>query len=358
MTVLRGAAALLAAVALAGIAHDAAAQLDPAAAESAAAEMARLYAMALEDDEMRSHLPDRLQMQMGKRPFMYEHTYYCWWGCVRDIRQVYVGFWDHEAYLRSIGEDTGAICARAYYDLVSRVGWLRDGAYWQIYLAGCSQFHSNLVDRDFAPLVEGISRECEMKVLEGWFVVAGGEFRRHGGLKGVDPPFAFEWHPHLHPDGSPASTERQFATFARVCLEDDSEIKWRVNQYTFEHSRIAEHPYAVPPEYDTTDPLGDWAETPGAREAREAGSRLAYLYGVAQESDEVRSRLPSAIQDAISLDVPEEYSVYFAGRVNVPAPNKYADLEASWFPLVYFVQVSDLDPTFCDYRPDLQTLCG
>jgi len=67
-------------MALAAMAHgapDAAAQDDAAAI---AAEMATLYGMALDNEEMRSHLPDRLQMQMGKRPFMYENLYYCWGG--------------------------------------------------------------------------------------------------------------------------------------------------------------------------------------------------------------------------------------------------------------------------------------
>jgi len=355
----RAAAALaaVAALALAAMAHgapDAAAQGDAAAV---AAEMAALYGMALEDDEMRSHLPDRLQMQMGKRPFMYEHTCHCWGPCFRDAKQRFEGFWDHEAYRRSIGEDMGAVCARAYYDFVSRVGWLRDGAYWGSYLYQCHGYHSDYVNRDFAPLVDDISRECEMKVTEGWFVVAGGEFRRHGGPLEGDPLLNKTTMiiPAVPAGAAPGPI---FPLFAEACLEGVSAVKTAVSSSSFLHHKISDRPYALPPEYDPKDPLGDWAETP---EARELGSRLAELYDAALESPEVRSRLPSEIQGAISLDVPETYYVDDAWPVEVPGSgNKYhphTHIRPEFFS-TYDVRVSDQDPQFCSYRPDLQALCG
>lgn len=328
-------------------------------AAATAAEMARLYAMALENDEMRSHLPDRLQMQMGKRPFMYEHTFYCWGGCIWDVKQRYKGFWDHEAYRRSVGEDRGAVCARAYYDLVSRVGWLRDGAYWLTYLKECSWIHSDIVNREFAPLVEGISRECEMRVIEGWFVVAGGEFIRHGGPVEGDPLFnGTTAITKLRPKGVPP--EPGFPLFAKACLEESSTIKTAASRHNVRHSEIHDHPYKHPPEYAPTDPLGDWAEAPEARAARELGSRLADLYGVAMGSAEVRSHLPSEVRDAISLDVPETYYVDDAMYTDVGGSNKYHPL-ALILPDIFTppeVLMSDMDPQFCRYRPDLHALCG
>lgn len=358
MTPRRGTAALAAAAALALVAAahgapDAAAQGD---ADAMAAEMARLYAMALESDEMRSHLPDRLQMQMGKSPFMYEHTYHCWGACVREPKQRYEGFWDHEAYRRSVGEDMGAICARAYYDFVSRVGWLRDGAYWPSYLHQCHGYHSGYVNNDFAPLLEGVTRECETRIIEGWFVVAGGEFRRHGGPLEGDPLFSSA--PAVRAAG--AAPGPGFPLFARACLEGEAS-GIALHLESFAHSTVSERPYALPPEYSPTDPLGDWAETPEAREARELGSRLAELYGAALESAEVRSRLPRGIQEAISLDVPETYYVDDAWAVTVPGSgNKYHPFTHILPDIftTYDVLVSDLDPQFCRYRPDLQALCG
>jgi len=354
------AAAAVVAMAMAALALGAPGAAAQGGAAAAANEMARLYGMALEDDEMRSHLPDRLQMQMGKRPFMYENLYYCWGGCMHDTRQSYEGFWDHEAYRRSIGEDMGAVCARAYYDFVARVGWLRDGAYWMIYLGQCHGYHSDYVNRDFAPLVGGISRECEMKVIEGWFVVAGGEFRRHGMPAEADRTFVLEKPPHIYPDGTRGPTELQFAYFTSECLEEDSGAKAVADKANFPHSDTLLKPHALPPEYSTTDPLGDWAETPEAREARELGSRLAELYEDALESAEVRSHLPRKIQDAISLDVPETYYVDDAWTVDIPGSgNKYHPL-AHIFPDSFssYVRVSHLDPQFCGHRPDLQALCG
>lgn len=352
--------ALAAAAALAILAHGApgaAAQGDAAIA----AEMVELYGMALDNDEMRSHLPDRLQMQMGKGPFMYEHTYHCWGGCMRDAKRVYEGFWDHEAYRRSVLEDRGAVCARAYYDFVARAGWLRDGAYWLIYMDECSRVHSDYVNREFAHLVDGISRECEMRVTEGWFVVAGGEFYRHGGPLEGDPLFnGTTAITPLRPAG--VAPEPGFPLFARACLEESSIIKRMVGRNTFNHSALSDNPHAIPPEYRPADPLGDWAEAPEAREARELGSRLAELYGMALDSAGVRSHLPREITEAISLDVPEGYYVrdaYFAPPgTSYPIPtgsNKYAPV---WLDGDYSVRVVGTKPTFCPDRPDLQALCG
>jgi len=295
-------------MALAAMAHgapDAAAQDDAAAI---AAEMATLYGMALDNEEMRSHLPDRLQMQMGKRPFMYENLYYCWGGCIRDTKQHYEGFWDHEAYRRSVGEDRGAVCARAYYDLVARVGWLRDGAYWGQYIDECSRVHSGIVNRLFMSLVDEINRECEMRVIEGWFVVAGGQFRRHGGPLEGDP--LFNGAAVIRPAG--VDPGPGFPLFGHACLGEDSTVKNVFRSGSYHHSKAPYLPYALPPEYDPTDALGDWAEAPEASKARELGSRLAELYGMALDSAEVRSHLPREITEAISLDVPESYYVHNA----------------------------------------------
>jgi len=365
MTPPRGAAVMAAAAALAvaALAHGtpgAGADQDSA---DAAAEMARLYAMALENDEMRSHLPDRLRMQMGKKPFMYEQRLYCWGGCVWDASRGYEGFWDHEAYRRSIGEDRGAVCARAYYDLVSRVGWLRDGAYWGPYMIECSGIHSDIVNRAFAPLVEGISHECEMKIIEGWFVVSGGEFRRHGAPAEADRPFVLERDPHIYPDGSHGPTELQFAYFTD-CLEGDSTIRTVAHRRGYPHSSAdPDSPYHFPPDYAPTDPLGDWAEAREAREARELGSRLAGLYGAALGSAEVRSHLPREIREAISLDVPERYLVFDAYHAPYDDPsdpflgsNKYDPIRDGRQD--YRALVTGTEPTFCNVRPDLQALCG
>jgi len=351
------AAAAVVAMAMAALALGAPGAAAQGGAAAAANEMARLYGMALEDDEMRSHLPDRLQMQMGKRPFMYENLYYCWGGCMHDTRQSYEGFWDHEAYRRTVGEDRGAVCARAYYDLVARVGWLRDGAYWSHYRDECSRVHSDIVNRLFMSLVDEISRECEMRIIEGWFVVAGGQFRRHGGSLEGDP--LFNGAAAIRPAG--VDPGPGFPLFGHACLGEDSTVKNVFRSGSYHHSEAPYLPYALPPEYEPTGALGDWAEAPEAREARELGSRLAELYEAALESAEMRSHLPREIQDALSLDVPETYYVDDAWAVVVPgSSNKYDPLTSIFpdSPLPPYVVVSDLDPQFCSYRPDLQALCG
>jgi len=262
----RGAAvvAAAAAMALAAMAHgapDAAAQDDAAAI---AAEMATLYGMALDNEEMRSHLPDRLQMQMGKRPFMYE---------------------------------------------------------------------------------------------KGWFVVAGGQFRRHGGPLEGDP--LFNGAAVIRPAG--VDPGPGFPLFGHACLGEDSTVKNVFRSGSYHHSKAPYLPYALPPEYDPTDALGDWAEAPEASKARELGSRLAELYGMALDSAEVRSHLPQEITEAISLDVPESYYVhnaYFAPLDPLDPPAESHKYDPPWKIGYYSARVDGSEPTFCTFRPDLQALCG
>jgi len=254
----------------------------------------------------------------------------------------------------------GAVCARAYYDFVSRVGWLRDGAYWGSYLYQCHGYHSDYVNRDFAPLLKDISRECETRIAEGWFVVAGGEFHRHGGPLEGDPLLNKTTMiiPAVPVGAAPGPI---FPLFAEACLEGVSAVKTALSSAASNHSTISDNPHALPPEYSPADPLGDWAEAPAAREARELGSRLAELYEASLESAEVRSHLPREIRGAISLDVPETYYVDDAWSVEVPGSgNKYHPLTRIFpdSPPSYYVLVSDLDPQFCRSRPDLQALCG
>ena len=163
----------------------------------------------------------------------------------------------------------------------------------------------------------------------------------------------------LRPPG--VAPEPGFPQFARACLEGDSTIKTVAYRGDRPHSNTdPDSPYDFPPDYAPTDPLGDWAEAP---EARELGSRLAGLYGAALGSAEVRSHLPREIRGAISLDVPERYHVqkaYFAPLDDPSNPflgsNKYDPISGGHWD--YSARVKGTEPTFCNVRPDLQALCG
>jgi len=255
-----------------------------------AAEMASLYRMALEDGEMRSHLPYRLQAQMGARPFIVESPYACAVvPCIDEITfSQRVGMWDHEAYLRSVGADTYGLCADAYHGYVARVGWLRDGAYWYKFMRMCEAVHTAYAVSFFERLPGIIKHECEMLIMEGWFVGADGRFYRHG-------------------------FREEGRDFGSKCLFYPASHGYLGYAGMPEYRDPGTDHLAAYPGYYPASVRGDAEGAPEEGSPRALASRLAWLYAEALGSEDVRSRLPADVRHAISLDVPDTYRMTLIG---------------------------------------------
>ncbi len=169
-----------------------------------AAEMASLYRMALEDGEMRSHLPYRLQAQMGARPFI------------------------HTAYAVSFFERLPGI----------------------------------------------IKHECEMLIMEGWFVGADGRFYRHG-------------------------FREEGRDFGSKCLFYPASHGYLGYAGMPEYRDPGTDHLAAYPGYYPASVRGDAEGAPEEGSPRALASRLAWLYAEALGSEDVRSRLPADVRHAI-----------------------------------------------------------
>lgn len=271
-----------------------------------AAEMAYLYSMALKDGEMRSHLPYELQVQMGARPFIIESPYAC--AVVRCIDELTfslrVGMWDYEAYLRSIGEGTYDMCTAAYHGFVVKVGWLRDGAYWYQFMRMCEAVHTEYTVKFFERLPKIIKHECEMLIMEGWFVGADGSFYRHG-------------------------FREDSRDFGSRCLFYPASSGYFGYAGMPGYRDPGTDHLAVYPGYNPTSALEDEEEATAAGDPRELASRLAALYVEALGSEGIRSRLPDDMRHAISLDVPDTYGMTLIGgewKANFCHPLAITDL--------------------------------
>lgn len=135
-----------------------------------------LYGMAMENDEIRSHLPKDIQLAMGKEPFTYEH-YDCGINFCYDI----IGFasgWDHESYLRSQNLDLTDVCMDKYNALIADHAWVDHGTYWGNFLYFCSIWESSdAVDEVYrTELSTSISERCLSLIDQGWRLSADGFF--------------------------------------------------------------------------------------------------------------------------------------------------------------------------------------
>jgi len=135
-----------------------------------AARLASLYAMALDDAEMRSHLPAEIQRGMGKGQYKYIPRGYRGDYTGEDGLRMHAGY-DHESYLRSVGGDVTHACREAYGEFSAGVWWIRGDGYWPEFMDLCAELHTDRVTQHLnvnlaSRLVEG----CREKIRWGWFV--------------------------------------------------------------------------------------------------------------------------------------------------------------------------------------------
>jgi len=138
--------------------------------------LAALYGMAMENDEIRSHLPKDIQLAMGKEPFTYEY-----YDCAIDFCHhitVFASGWDHESYLRSQNLDLTDVCMDKYNALIADHKWIDHGTYWENFLYFCSIWESSdVVDEVYrSELSTSISERCLSLIDQGWRLSADGFF--------------------------------------------------------------------------------------------------------------------------------------------------------------------------------------
>lgn len=126
-------------------------------------------------DELRSHLPARLQQALGLNPFVYMYHPCFDSTCWRAPYRVYG--WDHEDYLRAVGRDVHGPCYDEYKRFAARLGWIEGNGYWAEFMRMCEQWTSSTTAWFLAQeLPRALEKDCAQAIAAGWVVGDDGRF--------------------------------------------------------------------------------------------------------------------------------------------------------------------------------------
>jgi len=152
-------------------------------------------------DELRSHLPPKLQNAMGLKPFVWEYRLCLVQLCISNPALNTFG-WTHEDYLRSVGRDVSEICYSEYKKLTAKLGWIHGNGYWIEFMNLCEHRSASYTGSLLAThLPRELTEGCSDAIVSGWIVGDDGRF--------YDPDFP--WRSY---DG----TTRPPGSFATECL--------------------------------------------------------------------------------------------------------------------------------------------
>lgn len=126
-------------------------------------------------DEMRSHLPAKLQQALGLSPFVYTYPScpggLCWVGPITSPG------WDHEHYLRSVGRDVHGLCYDEYKRFTTRLGWIEGNGYWMEFMRMCKLWPSYKTSWHLEwHLPRALTKDCAQAIAAGWTVGDNGRF--------------------------------------------------------------------------------------------------------------------------------------------------------------------------------------
>lgn len=152
-------------------------------------------------DELRSHLPPKLQDAMGLKPFVWKYLPCRVELCIYDLALTKSG-WAHEDYLRSVGRDVSEICYSEYKRLTDKLDWIHGNGYWIEFMNLCQDLRASHTRSLIAMhLPREIAEDCSDAIAGGWVVGDNGRF----------------YHPDL-PSSSYDGTTRPPGSFAVECM--------------------------------------------------------------------------------------------------------------------------------------------
>lgn len=143
-------------------------RLGRAELDRVAHDLGSLHYMVTASHAMRSSLPQDIQEELGFEPFEYRYDR-CYLADCPESRFRASG-WDYESYLRSERLDLRDFCRGKYDSLLSGLGWVDAGTYWEEFLHLCNRWHdSDKVVGEFTRLLPGgLDEFCAAQVANGW----------------------------------------------------------------------------------------------------------------------------------------------------------------------------------------------